>query len=149
MPDPARSLTAILQSLGDDLVVVVEDSPVLVSYEAVAAGGNNAEDGRQKKKHVRNHTEAVLLVHKAHGAFTCNERAAPDDLEHGVREGALPKMQQTLNLESLPNGALDGGPKAVFPRQLCALLIGRYFILPSCTFTLSWGCILTVVNFLK
>jgi hypothetical protein len=69
----------------------------------------------------------VLIVHKAQKDFTCNDRIVPEDI-HGVRKGAVPKAKQMMNLKSLPNGAPDGGPRVVFPPQLCALLIGRYFI---------------------
>lgn len=117
-PAFAPSLEAAFKKLGDG--ISIEDNPILVSYGSVAGGSVKKE----KTNHMRNHTEAVLLIHKAGKPFTCNTRVVPDDI-HGVGQGPIPKAKQTLTLTTLPNGAPDGGARVVFPPPVCALLVAR------------------------
>lgn len=112
------SLEAVLESKLDK--VVVEEAPFIVTYDTVAGGTVRKE----RENHLRNHTEAVLLMHKRNQSFTCNNRVVPGDI-HGVAKGPLPKAKQVMTLQSLPNGAPDGGPRVVFPPQVCGFLIGR------------------------
>ncbi|CAM9355346.1 unnamed protein product [Pylaiella littoralis] len=99
----------------------MEDNPILLSYDSVA-GGTVKKD---REHHMRDQSEAVLLMHKASKSFTCNVRVVPSDI-HGLANGPTPKAKQTLFVKTLPNGAPDGGPRVAFPPQMCAFLIGRF-----------------------
>lgn len=98
----------------------MEPCPLVVTYDSVA-GGNVR---RENRKLLRNIHECVIILHKKGKDFTCNERVVADNL-HGLGQGPLPKAKNGVKMTNLPNGAPDGGPRVVFPLEVCSFLLGR------------------------
>lgn len=131
---PSRSLTGHIlycffpfirpAALADTNNVVVEEHPLVVTYESVAGGAIK----KGQEDHLRNQTELVLLVHRSGAAdqtFTCNKRVVPGDI-NGHSRGVIPHDKQIVSLQALPAGAPNGGSRSFFPPTVAKLLVGRY-----------------------
>lgn len=111
-------------ALADTNNVVVEENPLVVTYETVA--GDAIKKGQED--HLRNQTELVLLVHRSGAAdqtFTCNKRVVPGDT-NGHSRGVMPHAKQIVRLQAWPAGEPNGGSLSFFPPTVVKLLVGRY-----------------------
>lgn len=119
---PWRLLAAVFAGLGADHIVV-EESPHVINYPVVAGGSTK----KGHENHLRNHQEHVLIVHRVSPdgrPFTCNKRVVPRDV-FGIGAGRIPQAKQMMEVEALPNGAPNGGPRCCFPVRTLQFLIGR------------------------
>ena len=89
---------------------IVEDHPLLVTYDAVAGGAVK----KTQECHLRNQSELVFVVHRpcpSDKPFTCNRRVVVADV-FGHSTGRYPHAKQILALEALPAGAPNGGSRS-------------------------------------
>ena len=109
---------------------IVEDHPLLVTYDAVAGGAVK----KTQEYHLRNQSELVFVVHRpcpSDKPFTCNRRVVVADV-FGHSTGRYPDAKQILALEALPAGAPNGGSRSFFPGKVAHFLIGRYTLKHIC-----------------